>query len=133
MVTDSISDCLTRIRNAQRAGHKSARLSVTSQTKVLLDVLKSEGFIDGYEHRKGEKLSEHAYEVFLKYYSVGEPMMTVIRRISKPGRRVYRRFQDLQKIRAGLGISVISTSQGVMSDREARRRKLGGEVLADIA
>ena len=133
MVTDSIADCLTRIRNAQRAGHKSVRTGFTSQVKSLLEVLAREGFVEGYELRKGEAAIDSAYEVFLKYYAPGEPLITTLRRVSKPGRRVYQGYEDLGKVRAGLGITVLSTSQGVMSDREARRRKIGGEVLAEVA
>jgi small subunit ribosomal protein S8 len=133
MVTDTIADCLTRIRNSQRAGHKSAKVMFTKQVKAILEVLTSEGFVEGFEARKGETIKENCYEVFLKYFSPGEPQITLIRRVSKPGRRVYQRCEDLQKVRAGLGINLVSTSQGVMSDREARRRKLGGELLAQVA
>lgn len=133
MATDTIADCLTRIRNSQRAGHKAVRVMFTKQVKAVLEVLKSEGFIEGYETRKGETLKENAYEVFLKYFGPGEPQITLMRRVSKPGRRVYQRCGDLQKVRAGLGISIVSTSQGVMSDREARKRKLGGELVAQVA
>lgn len=133
MVTDTIADCLTRIRNAQRAGHKAARVPFSTQVKALLEVLASEGFVAGFEKRTGSRASETSYEVFLKYYAPGEPLITELSRVSKPGRRVYRGYEELSKVRAGLGISVLSTSEGVMSDREARRRKLGGEVLAQVA
>ncbi len=133
MVTDTIADCLTRIRNAQRAGHKATKIPCAKQVYALLEVLTREGFIEGFERRAGEKPKDAVFEIFLKYFGPGEPLITMLNRVSKPGRRVYCGYNDLSKVKAGLGISVLSTSEGLMSDREARRRKLGGEVLAQVA
>lgn len=131
MVNDFLSDVLTRLRNAQRAGHKTVSLRRSKMAERVLEVLKREGFIDTFERKKKEEgVPGEKLEVYLKYFSSGDPAMGMIRRVSRPGRRVYTPSKDIPRMFAGLGISIISTSQGVMSDREARRRKLGGEVLA---
>ena len=133
MLTDSISDLLTRIRNAQRVGHKTVRVSKSRLGIMLLEVLKSEGFIEEFEVKKDAEDKFEQCEVLLKYYGNGAPAMSTIKRVSKPGRRMYVDNEKLPKIEGGLGISVLSTSQGVMSDREARRRKIGGELLAIVS
>ena len=141
MVNDTIADLLTRIRNAQLAGHPSVRVPVSRMTGYILEVLKIEGMIAYFERHQPEvkagtqpKKRQHAYfEIGLKYFRPGMPLMNIIRRVSSPGRRVYCPVADLHKVCAGLGVAVLSTSQGVISDREARRRKIGGEVLAIVA
>jgi small subunit ribosomal protein S8 len=133
MKTDSIADLLTRVRNAQRAGHKSVRIAKSSLGARVLEVLKVEGFIDHVETKKDAEDKFEEFEVFLKYYSSGQPAINALRRVSKPGKRVYSSTEDIPHIEHGLGISIVSTSQGVMSDREARRRKIGGEVLAVVS
>lgn len=132
MTTDTIADTLTRIRNAQLAGHKSVKVSASKMTKSVLEVLKSEGFIDGFETVKSEDKPCDECNVFLKYYENGLPVISVAKRASKPGRRFYLRATELPKVSSGLGISIISTSQGVLSDREARKKKIGGEIVAKI-
>lgn len=137
MVTDSIGDVLTRIRNAQLAGHKVVKVPSSKAVKSVLSVLKNEGFIDTFEPIKEEaqkgRTAREQLNVFLKYYESGIPLISFARRMSKPGLRVYRGLKDIPRVSSGLGISIISTSQGVMSDREARKKKIGGEILALIS
>ncbi len=132
MVNDPISDLLTRIRNAQRTGHKSVRVECSKMNERILTVLKDEGFITYFEKKAGREGEREKLEVGLKYYNTGEPVIRMARRVSTPGRRVYAKVDSLPQVDAGLGISIISTSAGVMSDRSARRAKVGGEVLALI-
>lgn len=132
MMTDTIADLLTRIRNAQRAGHKIVQVRFSKMNERILVVLQREGFIDGYEAKKADTIAALSYSVFLKYYNSGKPMISLARRVSKPGRRNYAKVRKLPRVHSGLGIAVVSTSQGLMSDREAQRKKIGGEVLALI-
>lgn len=143
MITDPVADLITRIRNAQRASHKVVRVRASKMARSVLEVLKQEGWIDTYETRaaaqagkkiKGKKgISFGAeFNVYLKYYSTGMPAISMARRVSTPGCRVYVPSEKVPRVSSGLGTSIISTSQGVMSDREARKRKVGGEVLICI-
>jgi small subunit ribosomal protein S8 len=141
MVNDPIADLLTRIRNAQRAHHRSVTVRKSKATKRVLDVLKKEGFIEGYSEVKapekkvpgmGTELKFGGIEVVLRYYETGEPLISSIERVSTPGMRVYTEVTKLPKVFSGLGISIVSTSQGVMSDRDARKKGIGGEVLARV-
>lgn len=133
MVLDTIADVLTRVRNAQLAGHKVVKIPSSKTAKSLLNVLKSEGFIDTFDVAKVEGKAFEQLSVFLKYYENGTPMISTARRMSTSGQRQYRGVDDIPRVASGLGISIISTSQGVMSDREARKRKIGGEVLALVS
>lgn len=133
MANDTIADVLTRIRNAQSAGHRVVKVPSSKSAKSLLNVLKSEGFIDTFETAKDEESAFESLNVFLKYYDTGLPVISMAKRVSKSGQRQYRGVDALPKVSSGLGISIVSTSQGVMSDREARKRKIGGEVIALIA
>lgn len=133
MVNDTISDVLTRIRNAQMARQLAVRIPVSKIANSVLGLLSSEGFINSIEKKKDREERFEEFEVSLKYLSDGTPLMKELKRVSKPGRRVYKNVDELEKVHCGLGILVVSTSQGVMSDREARRKKIGGEVLAKIA
>lgn len=127
--TDPIGDMLTRIRNGQRA-HKSAVMTPASKLRAsVLEVLKREGYIRGYDRRENDGKAELNIE--LKYYE-GEPVIRAISRVSKPGRRVYAGISDLPRVRNGLGISILSTPQGVMSDADARAANIGGEVLCRV-
>jgi small subunit ribosomal protein S8 len=132
MITDPIADVLTRIRNAQLARHRNVSVLGSSMVSWILEVLKKEGFIESFKNVKTEGVPGSKYEVQLRYTQNGEPMISNAQRVSTPGRRVYRQVTELPKINRGLGIAVLSTSRGVMSDREARRQKVGGEVLAYI-
>ncbi len=131
MITDPIGDALTRIRNAQAAGHSTVALRASKMIEHLAQVLKSEGFIESFAKSETAP-GKPTVDVSLKYYPDGRPMIASSKRISAPGRRTYSGSDSLQKVNRGLGILIISTSQGVMSDREARRLKIGGEVLASI-
>ena len=133
MTTDTIADLLTRIRNAHQGGHRSVTVPVSKASKNVLTVLKQEGFIQDFHVKKEAFGSFDGLDVVLKYYRTGEPAISKARRASTPGRRLYRQSGNIPKIENGLGIAIISTSQGVMSDREARKRKIGGEVLALIS
>ena len=129
-MTDPLGDLLTRIRNGQRA-RKDAVVSPASSLRVnVLDVLKREGYIRGYEVsdvRPGLK----QVNVELKYFE-GDPVIREIQRVSTPGRRVYSKIKNLSNVYNGLGISIISTPRGVMSDAEAREANVGGEVLCQV-
>jgi small subunit ribosomal protein S8 len=130
MMTDPLSDMLTRIRNGQRA-RKSAVVAPASKLRTrVLDVLQREGFIRGYstvDVRPGVK----ELRIELKYHE-GEPAIRDIARISKPGRRVYSGIKDLPRIYSGLGIAILSTPRGVISDAEAREAHVGGEILCKV-
>lgn len=130
MMTDPIADLLTRVRNA--LANRSANCSLPgSKLKVhVLDVLKREGYINGYEVQSAGPRS--VITVSLRYGPEGEQVITAIKRFSKPGCRKYRGVEDLPKVRGGLGIAVVSTNQGVLSDRECRKKRVGGEVLCTV-
>lgn len=130
MLIDSIADFLTRIRNAQRAGHKSCLVSGSKMNVSLSSVLKSEGFIIDYTN---EETAKHpTLKIELKYYGDGQPVMREIKRVSTPGRRVYVECEKIPQVHNGLGIAILSTSQGVISDKEARSKNVGGELVALI-
>lgn len=133
MSNDLIADLLTRVRNAQRIGRKSVEVKKSKLVGEVLRVMQTEGFLRAYEVRKNPETGFEEYNVLLKYYNDGSPVITECRRVSKSGRRTYKGSDSLGRTRAGLGFSVVSTSEGVMSDREARRRKIGGEVLVAVA
>ena len=130
MLTDPIADMLTRIRNAVGVERPHVDVPLSLVKKGVADVLKREGYIWDWAEVEGEPVSLLRLE--LKYGPNGEHVIQRIKRISTPGRRVYRKAKELRPILNGLGISVISTSSGVLSDREARQRKIGGEVLCEI-
>jgi small subunit ribosomal protein S8 len=128
-MTDPLGDMLTRIRNAQM--RKKSKVSTPSSRLRgnVLDVLQAEGYIRGYST---VELNGHAeFEIELKYYD-GEPVIREIERISKPGRRVYASVKNIPRVMNGLGVSILSTPQGVMSDTEARDKNIGGEVLCRV-
>jgi len=129
-MNDPIGDMLTRIRNSQLRG-KSTVLTPASKLRAWgLDVLADEGYIRGYEKVTGVD-GHPAIEISLKYYE-GEPVIRELKRVSKPGRRVYMGVSDIPSVRQGLGVSIVSTSQGVMSDAKARSANIGGEVLCTV-
>jgi small subunit ribosomal protein S8 len=131
MINDHISDMITRIRNGQRAGHRSVLVTSSKMNKSVLEVLKREGLIEGFEPAQdAEKRS--AIKVGLKYYSSGRPVISRAERVSRPGCRKYSRMENLPKVSSGLGIAIVSTSKGIMTDHEARKGHIGGEVIALI-
>jgi small subunit ribosomal protein S8 len=129
-ISDPIGDLLTRIRNAQSA-RKNTLVTPTSNVRNnVLDVLKRQGYIREYTVSKQENGQEQA-NIELKYFE-GEPVIRNVKRVSKPGRRVYSKINDLNPVYNGLGIAILSTSKGVMSDAEARTANVGGEVLCEV-
>ena len=130
MMTDPIADMLTRIRNAVRVERPFVDVPASKIKRGLADVLKREGYIWDWQVVDASPVPQLRIE--LKYGPNGERVIQKIRRISKPGRRVYSKAKDLRPVLNGLGISILSTSRGVVSDREARQRKLGGEVLCEV-
>lgn len=130
MMTDPIADMLTRIRNAVRIERSTVEVPASKVKRGLAEVLKREGYIWDWAESSESKFPH--IRIDLKYGPNGERVIRHIKRVSKPGRRVYNRATDLKPVLNGLGISVISTSRGVISDREARQRNLGGEVLCQI-
>ncbi|MCE2810638.1 MAG: 30S ribosomal protein S8 [Planctomycetota bacterium] len=130
MINDPISDMLTRIRNAIRIERTFVDVPMSNLRRSVADVLKREGYIWDYSEVEGTPGKNLRIE--LKYGPNGEKVIQSVRRVSKPGRRVYVKCTELRPVLNGLGISIVSTSKGVFSDREARQHKLGGEVLAEV-
>jgi small subunit ribosomal protein S8 len=129
-MNDPIGDMLTRIRNAQMRGRSTVVTPASKQRGRVLDVLADEGYIRGYESVTGQD-GFPAFEISLKYYE-GTPVIRELKRVSKPGRRVYMGVNDIPQVRQGLGVSIVSTSRGVMSDANARQANVGGEVLCTV-
>lgn len=125
---DPIADLLTRIRNAQRAGHDSVALPSSTVKVAICEVLRGEGYIDGFQV-DGDK--KPLLTVALRYDG-GAPVIEELSRVSRPGLRIYKAAGDLPSVRGGLGVAVVSTNQGVMTDRAARRAGVGGEVLCTV-
>ena len=129
-MNDPLGDMLTRIRNAQMRGKSTVRTPASKLRAWVLDVLKDEGYIRGYESAQSAAgLPE--LEISLKYFE-GTPVIREIKRVSKPGRRVYASVKDIPSVRNGLGVSIVSTPKGVMSDANARAANVGGEVLCTV-
>ena len=129
-MNDPIGDMLTRLRNAQMRGKSTVSTPASKLRAWVLDVLADEGYIRGYE--KTTSTDGHgAIEISLKYFD-GVPVIRELKRVSKPGRRVYLGVKDIPQVRQGLGVSIVSTPQGVMSDANARAKNVGGEVLCTV-
>ncbi|MEL6466845.1 MAG: 30S ribosomal protein S8 [Pseudomonadota bacterium] len=129
-MNDPIGDMLTRIRNSQMRGKSVVETPASKLRERVLEVLADEGYIRGFEKTTGAN-GHPAIEISLKYYE-GEPVIRELKRVSKPGRRVYMGVGDIPQVRQGLGVSIVSTSKGVMSDANARSQNVGGEVLCTI-
>ncbi|MBS3898755.1 MAG: 30S ribosomal protein S8 [Dethiobacter sp.] len=129
-MTDPIADMLTRIRNATMVKHEAVEIPGSKVKLAIADILKSEGFIKEFEFKKDNK--QGMIRVYLKYGPNREKVITGLKRISKPGLRVYASKDQLPKVLGGLGIAIISTSQGIMTDKAARKAGAGGEVLCYI-
>jgi small subunit ribosomal protein S8 len=129
-INDPLGDMLARIRNAQMRHKAKVTTPASSLREHVLDVLVEEGFIRGYA-RVDYTGGRSEFDIELKYFD-GTPVIREIARVSKPGRRVYSGSQDLPRVRNGLGITIVSTPQGVLSDAEAREKNVGGEVLAEV-
>ena len=130
VMTDPIADMLTRIRNANMVKHEKLELPASTMKKEIADILKREGFVSDYEFVEDNK--QGILRIFLKYGMNEDRVITGIKRISKPGLRVYAKANDVPRVLNGLGIAIVSTSQGVLSDKEARSQAVGGEVLAYV-
>ncbi len=129
MMIDPLGDMLTRIRNAQARGRTSVVTPASSLRRRVLDVLQAEGYIRGYSETELNGKTE--FQIELKYFD-GEPVIRQIQRVSKPGRRVYSSVRNIPRVSDGLGVSILSTPKGVMSDQDARTQNVGGEVLCRV-
>jgi small subunit ribosomal protein S8 len=130
MMSDPIADMLTRIRNAVAVGHERVTLPASKSKEALARVLASEGFIDRYELKPTDPGGELI--LVLRYGDRRSPVIHGLKRVSKPGHRIYRGAGEIARVQGGLGVAIVSTSQGLMPDREARRRRLGGEILCEV-
>jgi small subunit ribosomal protein S8 len=131
-MTDPLGDMLTRIRNGQRAKMDSVMTPASRLRARVLDVLQREGYIRGYSEEALGRFGQHkGLRIELKYFE-GEPAIRHVARVSKPGRRVYSGSKELPRVKSGLGITIVSTPRGVLSDAEARDANVGGEVLAEV-
>ncbi|MCS7200266.1 MAG: 30S ribosomal protein S8 [Caldimicrobium sp.] len=130
MLTDPIADMLARIRNALTARKKSLLIPASKMKLEILRIMKEEGYIEDYKYL--DEKPQPKIEVILKYDELKRPVISGLRRVSKPGRRIYLGYQKLPRVMDGLGLAILSTSQGILTDYEARRRKIGGEVLLEI-
>lgn len=128
-MTDPIADMLTRIRNAQTAKDNQVKMPASKMKMAILKVLMEEGYIESFEMIEID--NKKNINVILKYFQ-GKPVIEKIKRISKPGLRVYRRCEGLPVVRAGMGIAIVSTPKGIMTERAARTQRLGGEVLCTV-
>ncbi len=132
MMTDPIADMLTRVRNANTAKHDEVHMPSSKQKVALAEVLQREGYIGNYEVAPSPKGVGDVLTIQMKYSPDRDRTISGLRRISTPGLRVYRKADSVPRVQGGLGVAVLSTSHGLMSDREARRRKVGGEVLCYV-
>lgn len=130
MHSDPIADLLTRIRNGQQARMPAVDIPHSKLKMDVLKILQAEGYVKGFELNTESKFPK--IQIQLRYDTKRKPVITHLRRVSKPGLRVYKGHDDLRPIRSGLGTQIVSTSSGVMTDREARRKRLGGEVICEV-
>ena len=130
MMTDPIADLLVRIKNAGQRGHASLAVPASKLKAEILRVLRQEGFIRGFERQDADGLP--VLRIDLRYVTEGQPVIVGLRRISKPGRRVYVGVRDNTPVMGGMGVAILSTSRGVMTDHESRRTGIGGEVLCHV-
>lgn len=129
-ITDAIADMLTRIRNANSAKHETVDIPASNMKKAIAQILLDEGYIASYKVIEDDK--QGVIRVTLKYGENKSQVITGLRRVSKPGLRIYSNVEDMPKVMKGLGIAIVSTSKGIMTDREARKQNVGGEVLAFV-
>lgn len=129
-ITDSIADMLTRIRNANSAKHETVKVPASNMKKAIAQILVDEGYIKSYKVEDDGK--QGMIEITLKYGANKSQVITGLRRVSKPGLRMYTSCEDMPKVMKGLGIAILSTSKGVMTDRDARKANVGGEILAFV-
>lgn len=130
-VSDPIADMLTVIRNASSAGHPGCQVPYSNIKKSILDILKDEGFIQDVQLMEEEKKKD--LQITLKYTSKRKPVIQEIAKVSKPGLRVYQKWEELKPVKSNLGLSVISTSKGIITNKKAKRLRVGGEVIFKIS
>ena len=131
-ITDSIADLLTRIRNASTAKHETVDVPASNMKKAIVQILVDEGYVKSYTVIDDKSNSQGTIRIVLKYGAGKQPAITGLKRVSKPGLRVYTNVEDMPKVLKGLGVAILSTSKGVMTDKKARVENVGGEVLAYI-
>ena len=131
-ITDTIADLLTRIRNASTAKHETVDVPASNMKKAIVQILVDEGYVKSYTVIDDKSNSQGTIRTVLKYGAGKQPAITGLKRVSKPGLRVYTNVEDMPKVLKGLGIAILSTSKGVMTDKKARVENVGGEVLAYI-
>jgi small subunit ribosomal protein S8 len=131
-ITDSIADLLTRIRNASTAKHETVDVPASNMKKAIVQILVDEGYVKSYTVIDDKNNSQGTIRIVLKYGAGKQPAITGLKRVSKPGLRVYTNVEEMPKVLKGLGIAILSTSKGVMTDKKARVENVGGEVLAYI-
>lgn len=131
MVTDPIADLLARIRNAALARHETTKLPASKLKTAIANILKAEGYVSDVRTEAGESVGE-TLSITLKYTRERQAAFQGLRRVSRPGRRVYVKHDAIPRVLSGLGVSILSTSQGLMTDKEARLRKVGGELLCEV-
>ena len=129
-MTDSITDMLNRIKNAQMAKHEKTQIAFSKIKLPIAEILKKQGFISDAQKR-GRGVKKNLI-IYLKYLPDKSPALDGFKRVSKPGQRIYKKSGELKKVRSGFGISIVSTSKGIMLGREARKKKLGGELMLEI-
>ena len=129
-ITDTIADLLTRIRNAQSAKHETVDIPASNMKKAICQILVDEGYVKGFTVKEDGK--QGVIEIALKYGPNKSQVITGLRRVSKPGLRIYTNCEDMPRVMKGLGIAILSTSKGIMTDKDARKANVGGEVLAFI-
>ena len=129
-ITDTIADMLTRIRNANSAKHDTVDVPASNMKKAIARILEEEGYIKGYQYIEDNK--QGVLRITLKYGQNKSQVITGLRRVSKPGLRIYSSCEDMPKVMNGLGIAILSTSKGLMTDKQARKENVGGEVLAFV-
>ena len=129
-MTDPMADLLSRIRNAQIAKHDRLDVPMSKLKLEVVKLLKEEGFVKNFREIEGVPVG--TLRIFLRYTQEGVPAISNLERISKPGRRVYRKADEIQPVRNGLGIGIVSTSQGLLTDAQARERRVGGEILCQV-
>jgi small subunit ribosomal protein S8 len=129
-ITDPVADLLTRIRNASRAGHEQVEIPGSRLKLEIVKILEQEKFVRGYQLISDER--QGVIRVFLKYGAKREPVVSDLKRLSKPGLRVYAGVKEVPRVLNGMGIAILSTSRGLLPDRECRRQRLGGEVLCYV-
>ena len=129
-ITDPIADLLTRIRNASQARHATVDVPASNMKKAIAQILVEEGYVKSYTVTEDDK--QGVITITLKYTETGAPVITGLRRVSKPGLRIYTSCEDMPKVLKGIGTAIVSTPKGVMTDKQARKENVGGEVLAFV-